>query len=379
MSREPCPCLSPGLTLSRISSSRTTAVSAFATKSPGSVRQTCLTIAGKPGFFRSESQSVRHHVHLFVSSLVMSSHSFCFDRCAVTNNGIFIPARLKGAFISQLSSLGRAVHPHSDPTVLAVAPGPGVSAPELQRALQLTGVYSCLYCVFGQKYPLVAYLSMLYRVRVPDSPIQLDLSVNLELEPNVAPLVALLRSGSKTQPSCPSTSLQVEPGAKEGHLVPDKGPLSGTDSESANDSASVPGIDSDIEIDSESPDHDSDVQVSSDCESDPDSMPAPPIHHGEFPSLSSRTIKPFRVGQYQGLHGFVGTLSQACVICQLELAHWQAHHQLFKLRTGYLRVDTLLSCIATEGTQYPIFRGTDAVAEIDGEGLGGAMLEVKVR
>ncbi len=121
-------------------------------------------------------------------------------RCAATTSGLFIPSIRKGALITELSSLGRAVHPHPLPTVLAASTGPSVSSGELLIALNRSGIKTCLYCAFGQKYPLVSYMAMLYRVHVPGTPIHLDLAVNQQFGPNVAPLVAILRKHEATAP-----------------------------------------------------------------------------------------------------------------------------------------------------------------------------------
>jgi hypothetical protein len=203
-------------------------------------------------------------------------------RCAATTNGLFIPSTLKDVFITQLSSIGRAIHPNPSPTVLAAAAGPAISAQELLIALQRSGIKNCLYSAYGQKYPFVPYIAMLFRICVPKTPIHLDLAINQQFDPQVAPMVAILRNvggaaGHRPMPTKSSTE------TSSGQPVPLSEP----------ESASGLGMGG----------------PSAEDYSDSDSDSGSSTEHPSPRGVRHSDIKIDRVAQIKGYYGFVSTYS----------------------------------------------------------------------
>jgi hypothetical protein len=102
--------------------------------------------------------------------------------------------------IRQLARLGKPVSPNANDSVLAALPGSTVTAAVLLSALHAADIRTCLLMTFGQKAPLLEYLTFLAAVRVPATALTLDIA-HCKYYEHAVPLACLTRGSDKDIPT----------------------------------------------------------------------------------------------------------------------------------------------------------------------------------
>jgi hypothetical protein len=102
-------------------------------------------------------------------------------------------AKHRAALLRELAALGRPISLNADPTVLAAVTGTNITAGTLQRALTSVGIVEGRLLFFGQKAELVNYLAYVEGIRVPRTPMIIDVARRTRL-PGFVPLVAIARA-----------------------------------------------------------------------------------------------------------------------------------------------------------------------------------------